>query len=202
MEQGIDVAWPQGAHFPWAAEAGKIQFGMCKATEGATLLDPDFAANWNGMWEMDRMMPRFAYHVFDFETSPADQAEFCVTTVKAHGLLPGDNLVLDVSDGLTFDLAPEVLAARGVAFLHAANALAPGHRVLVYTDVSFAEAGGCAGMGAWFLWVAEYGVSAPRVPAPWTAWTFWQRSDDGLDLDVFTGTREQLLAFTRMPDKR
>lgn len=200
--QGIDVAWPQGAHFPWGSERGKIGFGMCKATQGAGLLDPDFKANWDSMWLMNRMLPRFAYHIMDFEDDPEAQAEFHVATVKAHGLLAGDNMALDLSDGPTFDLHPAEAAALGVRFLHRANALAPDHRVLVYTDVAFALAGNCTGMGAWHLWLAEYGVGQPQVPAPWTSWTFWQKSDDGLDLDVFNGSAEQLLEFTRMPASR
>ncbi|MGH3402015.1 MAG: glycoside hydrolase family 25 protein [Streptosporangiaceae bacterium] len=200
--EGIDVAWPQGAHYGWHQWEGKIGFGMCKATEGRTLADPDFADNWNAMWELDRMMPRFAYHVLDFSDDPEAQAEFCVAAVKAHGLLPGDNLVLDVSDGSLSGLTPAAAAALGVRFLHAANAAAPGHRVLIYTDVAFALAGGCAGMAAWYLWLAEYSVTAPQVPAPWSAWTFWQRSDNGIDLDAFNGDEAHLLAFCRMPDKR
>ena len=43
--QGIDISNAQGARWPWAAERGKIAFGMVKATEGLSFTDPDFAAN-------------------------------------------------------------------------------------------------------------------------------------------------------------
>lgn len=29
------------------------------------------------------------------------------------------------------------------------------------------------------LWIANYNVQAPTVPAPWTSWTFWQYSTTG-----------------------
>lgn len=201
-EQGIDVAWPQGAHFPWEYEKDKIVFGMAKATEGTSLTDPDFGHNWDAMWWLrpDHRLPRFAYHFFRPNQDPVAQAVHFTATVKAHGLLPGDNLVMDleVSDGL--DAVP--VAARGVTFLRTVNDLAPGHRVLVYTMPSFAEAGNCAGMGSWHLWIANYGVERPAVPEPWKDWTFWQSGDSPVDTDVFNGDEAALLEFCRMPATR
>ena len=46
--QGIDVSSFQGA-FDWAAEKGSISFALAKATEGATITDPEFARNWQQM---------------------------------------------------------------------------------------------------------------------------------------------------------
>ena len=51
--QGIDVAYPQGPDYDWRQWRGKISFGMCKATEGLTITDPDFVNNWNAMWELE-----------------------------------------------------------------------------------------------------------------------------------------------------
>jgi lysozyme len=204
-EPGIDVAWPQGS-FNWNAEKNKIAFGMCKATEGTGTTDPDFVHNWNGMWALNKLMPRFAYHFFHASEDPIAQAEKFVSLVKPHGLLAGDNLVLDLepteTDGSNDKVAPATVAARARTFLNTANELAPNHRVLVYTNPGFAETGACAGLGAWYLWVAHYGVSKPTVPSPWKTWTFWQKSDNGLDLDVYNGTEAELLAFTRMPKTR
>jgi len=59
------------------------------------------------------------------------------------------------------------------------------------------------------LWVANYGVSSPAVPAPWTGWTIWQYTANGpagdygvdpdfqkgIDLNRFNGTRQEYLAF-------
>jgi GH25 family lysozyme M1 (1,4-beta-N-acetylmuramidase) len=47
------------------------------------------------------------------------------------------------------------------------------------------------------LWIADYGVSSPAIPAGWSGYTFWQSSDTGTvsgisgaaaDLDQFEGT--------------
>lgn len=203
--QGLDVSQWQG-NFDWSAEKGKIGFGMAKATEGTTITDSEFVHNWNSMWGLSHTLPRFAYHFFHASEDPTAQAERLVALVKPHGLLAGDNLVLDLeateSNGTNDNVKPATVAARAQTFLHVANELAPDRRVLVYCNPAFAKAGNCAGLGAWSLWLASYGVSKPAVPSPWKTWTFWQKSDNGLDLDVFNGTKAELLSFTRMPASR
>ena len=94
------------------------------------------------------------------------------------------------------------VADRARTFLNTANGLAPDHRVLVYTNPGFAQIGACAGLNLWFLWVADYGVSSPAVPQPWSHWTFWQNGDTPVDTDRFNGTEAELLRFTRMPKSR
>ena len=110
-------------------------------------------------------MPRFAYHFFHASDDPVRQAERFVAAVKPHGLLPGDNLVMDLeatrSDGSNDGVSASVVAERARTFLHTANGLAPNHRVLVYTNPGFAGTGACAGLDPWYLWVAHYGVSSP-----------------------------------------
>lgn len=206
-EPGIDVSFAQGK-FNWTAQHGKVAFAAAKATEGLTITDPQFGNNWDGMWFLNatHTIPRFAYHYFHASDNPEDQAAHLVSTVKKHGLLPGDNLLLDLeataSDGRNDHIAPATVASRAKACLHAINTLAPNHRVLVYTSPSFAETGACAGLEPWFLWLASYGVSKPTVPAPWKTWTMWQNSGATLDTDRFQGSEAELLAFTRMPKSR
>lgn len=203
--RGIDVSRWQG-DFDWHTQPG-LSFGMAKATE-FDFEDAEFKHNWDAMWwyQADHRMPRFAYCFFHASLDPVRQAEFLVSTVKQRGLLPGDNFVLDLEetrkDGTNDGLAPAVVADRAVTFLHTVNEMAPGHRILPYSYPAFIKAGNCAGMAAWFLWIAEYGVSRPEVPAPWSRWTFWQNSATTIDTDVYNGDLASLLAFTRMPDKR
>jgi lysozyme len=204
---GIDVAYPQGS-YNWSAQKGKISFGMCKVTEGLTVTDPDWVHNWNSMWSMNssHTFPRFAYHYFHADDDPVKQAEHFVSTVKTHGLLAGDNLVCDLeattASGSNDGIAPATVAARARQFLEQLDRLASGHRVLVYTSPGFAEAGNCAGMSSWALWIAHYGVSKPSVPKPWSGWQFWQRGDSPIDTDVFNGTEAGLLSWCRMPASR
>jgi GH25 family lysozyme M1 (1,4-beta-N-acetylmuramidase) len=200
--QGIDISQWQGSGFDWDAWRGKVGFAMAKAVEGDNWTDPDFARNWESMWQMqpDHRFVRFAYSFFHPAQDPIVQAAHLVATVRGHGLLPGDNFVcdLEVNDGL----APVVVAQRAAAFLHEVNSLAPGHRVLVYSFPAFIQAGNCAGLNAWRLWLADYGVPAPTAPQPWDRACFWQYTSDPIDGDRFMGTEDELLAFTRMPDRR
>lgn len=49
------------------------------------------------------------------------------------------------------------------------------------------------------LWIANWNVTSPQVPYPWTEWTFWQWTNEGavpgitgkVDLDRFSGTTTQ-----------
>ena len=200
--QGIDISQWQGASFPWPQWKGKIGFGLVKATEGDGFTDPDFGRNWDSMWALqsDHRLPRFAYSFFHPAQDPIVQAAHLVATVKGHGLEPGDNFVLDLE--VTDGLPPAMVARRATAFLHEVNSLAPGHRVLVYTSPSFAQAGNCAGLDPWHLWLADYGVPAPTAPKPWNRCDFWQYSDEPIDGDRFMGTEDELLAFCRMPKSR
>ena len=205
--RGIDVSRWQGLDFDWRQHPG-LSFGMAKATEGTGCTDPAFRHNWDSMWayQADHRMPRFAYCFFHAAEDPVQQAEFLVLTVKQHGLLMGDNFVLDLEStqpgGTNDGLPPPVAAERGIRFLHTVNAMAPGHRVLVYSYPAFIRAGNCAGMNAWYLWIANYLVSQPEVDPPWDKWTFWQDGDSPADTDRFNGDLAALLAFTRMPDRR
>jgi GH25 family lysozyme M1 (1,4-beta-N-acetylmuramidase) len=203
---GIDVSYAQGS-FNWGAYKGKINFGACKVTEGLTITDPDWVHNWDSMWSMNstHTFPRFGYHFFHASDNPAEQADRFYNTVKSR-LLSGDNLICDLeatsSNGTNDNVAPATVAARARQFLETLDHLVPGHRVLVYTNPSFAAAGNCAGMNSWALWIAHYGVSKPTVPKPWSNWTFWQTGDSPVDKDRFNGTEAQLLSWVRMPKSR
>jgi lysozyme len=204
---GIDISSWQGPAFDWNSYQGKIGFGMAKAAEGTAETDPDFARNWGCMWDMNaaHTFPRFAYLFFHAGQNPEDQGAHLVATVKAQGLYPGDNFVLDIesTDGdLNDGLTAAQCAPLAVRCMQAVNTLAPGHRVLPYMNGAWAQTGGSTGMAAWYLWLASYGVSEPAVPPPWETWTFWQTGDDPVDTDVFNGDEAQLLAFCRMPAKR
>jgi lysozyme len=199
--QGIDVSRWQAA-MDWQAWRGKIGFAMAKATEGDSETDAEFTRNWACMRDMqpDHRFARFAYSFFHPSLDPVVQAAHLVATVKGQGLLPGDNFVLDLE--VTDGLPPAAVARAAAECLQKVNEFAPGHRVLVYTMPSFAEAGNCAGLEPWFLWLADYGVPAPAAPPPWNRATFWQYTDQPIDGDRFMGDEAQLLAFCRMPGSR
>lgn len=189
--QGIDVSHYQGT-IDWqqVAEAG-IRFVFVKATQGITVVDPQFQTNWQGAKAAGLL--RGAYHFFEPDDDPAQQAQNLLTALGDDpGELPP---ALDVE---TPGDAATVLggAQAWIALVEAAL----GRTVILYTSPGFWKKLGVPGLPGQPLWIAEYGVSAPKLPAGWTDWTFWQSSQSGtvagiqgaVDLDEFQGTLEDL----------
>lgn len=190
--KGIDVSNNNGP-FNWESWHGHIQFAMAKATQGLTFRDSEFHHNWNGIRNIGAY--RFAYHYGAPLDDPVKQAEFFVSVVAENGIQSDDNFVLDFEENA--GLSPVDASFWAWTFCHHVNKLVAGHRTLVYTYPSFAEAGYCAKLGGHPLWIANYAVPRPTVPPPWHAWTFWQYSGSPLDLDEFNGSQEELDKFCR-----
>jgi lysozyme len=53
-----------------------------------------------------------------------------------------------------------------------------GVRPILYTGPVFWQRNLSADFGAYPLWIAEYGVDAPRVPPGWERWHLWQWRGD------------------------
>lgn len=193
---GIDVSHWRGT-IDWSAVAADgVEFAFVKATEGGDYTDPRFAENWAASKRAG--VVRGAYHFFRPQTDAAAQAAHFLRTVQ---LAPGDlPPVLDVE--VTDGRSAESIAAGVRTWLQEVER-ATGRRPIIYTRASFWTAQMGGGFGAYPLWVAHYGVSAPNIPAGWSRWTFWQHSDagrvegvsGGVDLNWFNGGRAELDAF-------
>jgi lysozyme len=167
LEQGIDVSDHSG-EVDWKAvkQAGH-SFAFVKATEGVDLRDPLFAEHWRLAGQAG--LVRGAYHFFVTEDDPAEQARFFISTVR---LSPGDLVpVVDV-ELIGHDTTPG-LDGRLRTWLEAVEA----HyrvRPIIYTTANFWDRHLTADFGDYPLWVAEYGVEEPRLPAGWSTWHLWQ----------------------------
>ena len=188
--RGIDVSNNNGI-FNWADWKGRIQFASVKATEGLTFRDQQFPRNWEYMHRYG--LYRFAYHYGDPAVDPSQQARFFTDYVKVTGMYAHDNFVLDLEE--TGGLSPVDVSFWAWTFCTEMNRLNPGHRILVYTYPDFAEQGNCAKLSGWGLWIANYEVPHPHVPAPWKFWRFWQNTGTGLDQDVFNGSLKDMETF-------
>ncbi|HEX3553113.1 MAG TPA: GH25 family lysozyme [Thermoanaerobaculia bacterium] len=185
--QGIDVSQDQGT-VDWStvAQLGYV-FAFIKATDGETYVDPDFAQNWTGAAAAGVL--RGAYHFFRAEDSPQAQVDLFWKTVGGNGELP---LVVDVEESM--GVANATLISNLTQFL-AALEQASGRTPMIYTDPNFWNGLGTTAFGGYPLWVAEYGVAQPTLPAGWANWAFWQHSETGsipgiqgaVDLNVFNG---------------
>lgn len=195
--QGIDVSHHQGT-IDWSrvGSAG-YKFAFIKALEGITSFDPQFQANWAGAQAAGLL--RGAYHFYHANDDPQAQAEAFLSVYQPS---PGDlppALDIEISDGKS---AGTIL--QGIEVWLSAVEEKAGVRPILYTGLSFWKSLGSAQFGGYPLWIAEYGVSSPIVPAGWTSWTFWQYSESGsvpgitgtVDLDTFQGSLEDLQGMT------
>jgi lysozyme len=193
--QGIDVSkWQSKVNWQSVKEAS-IAFAFARATYGNTEVDSEFKSNWQGMKDADII--RGPYHFFVAADDPTAQANLFVNTV---GSLDSGDLppVLDVeADSGT----SSTLVADVQTWLDAVEQMM-GRRPIIYTAPSYWNQYLTDGFSSYPLWVAEYGVSAPKSVNGWSEWTFWQYSESGnvgglnpADLDYFNGSLESLSAF-------
>lgn len=200
--RGIDISHHQGEIDWQSVRAAGVEFAFIKATEGTTFVDPRFKTNWKQAKEAGLI--RGAYHFFR-TTSPLEgNIANIIQTVGE--LEPGDlpiALDLEVPNQWT-DLAmikrTELILrwTEGVS-KHFTSMSKP----ILYLSPNFANEilSNQAVLGSHRLWLAHYTTaSQPRVPQPWSDWTFWQHTDKGnipgikghVDLDLFAGTGEEL----------
>lgn len=183
---GVDVSSYQGPPSTWRATAGAIRWAAVKLTElqpgGVQYVNPDAKADWDYL--ASHKLGRVAYLFGHPSVGALATVEFFTSHLRPLGLSDADAVMLDleVTDGLspgTVDAwASDVLSALEHR-LH--------RRPLVYTYLSFAEAGNTASLHAYPLWISDPSSPAghPRVPAPWKHWTIHQYSISGaIDRDV------------------
>lgn len=193
---GIDVSHFQG-HIDWqAVKAAGCDFAFAKATEGAGVTDPCFAANWAAMKAAG--LPRGAYHFYRAQEPAVQQAAHFLSTVQFG---PGDLppvLDIEVSDGVT----GQSLVGGVQTWLDAVEPAA-GATPIIYTNTPFWDAHFDDQFGRYPLWIAHYGPAPSPLPRGWADWTLWQYSQSlhvggvngPADHDYFNGTPEALQAL-------
>ncbi len=198
---GIDVSHHQGTIDWKKVKAAGVQFVFLKATEGETYVDNLYASNRAGAKAVG--IPCGAYHFFRPKASLTAQIDNFVKTVGK--LQPGDlPPVLDIEVPADWkDIAIKVRVQMILDWLSAVEKKL-GVKPLIYINNPMArdELASAAALGNYKLWLAHYtDRPAPRVPAPWAGWTFWQYSELGVvdgvpsqscDMNRFAGTNADL----------
>ena len=205
---GIDVSHHQGA-IDWAkVKAAGVHCCFMKATEGSTFKDKRFDFNWNQAKAHGIL--RGAYHFFR-PNAPVDrQVENLVS--KVGKLEVGDPPpVLDAevpSSWTRFSLSKRLgMVEDWMKGVEEGLGIQP----ILYLSPSFADdiLKNSSGLEKYTLWLAHYTSRAdPRVPRPWSTWTFWQYSESGrldgistntVDFNRFQGSLEDLKKLTVQP---
>lgn len=197
---GIDVSkFQPDVNWSQVKQAGYV-FAFARATYGDDEVDPRFSSHWQGM--KDAGVVRGPYHFFVTAQDAARQADLFVSTV---GSLEAGDLppVIDVEQlsGTGGDIVGGVRTWLDIVERRL------GRRPIIYTGPAFWNANLTGDFGGYPLWVAEYGVSAPKPVKGWDGWTFWQHSEGGsvpgisgnVDLDYFNGSLSELETLTNAP---
>ncbi len=194
---GVDVSGWQG-NITWTktAKAG-AWFAFMKATEGVGGTDSTFDRNWA---QSRGLVLRGAYHFFQAGQDPVAQADHFVEVLLGTddpGELPP---VLDLEvDGVTWNQVR--------AFMERVQERV-GREPILYTSKGVTDPMGPP-PHQWPLWVANYGVPQPLLPAGWDTWLFWQFTDQGpgdvfgvesrhIDQNWFNGDLPALFALADM----
>ncbi|MBI5490086.1 MAG: hypothetical protein HY905_22320 [Deltaproteobacteria bacterium] len=196
--QGIDISYYQGT-IDWdAVAADGIDFAFIRVSDGVGFEDPEFDRNWA---EAARVgIARGVYQFFRPGQDPVAQADLLISRMGALG--PGDMPpVADVEDADGESAA--TIAANLAIWMDRVEA-AIGRPPIIYTGLYFwRDSVGGADFAEHPLWIANWGVSCPNIPDPWTDWLFWQDSASGsiagisgdVDTDIFNGDMAALLAY-------
>lgn len=175
LHRGIDVSVHSGVVDWTKVAAAGHGFAILKATEGVDLADSAFHSHWREAAAAG--LVRGAYHFYVTEDAPEQQAAFFIATVQ---LQPGDLApIVDIewvghhtADGWQDSLL--VFIRR----LQDHYGVAP----IIYTSPHFwsdhFKGKISEELAPYPLWIAEYDVPQPTVPATWSTWHMWQYQGD------------------------
>lgn len=201
---GIDVSNNQGSINQDDVAKDGIEFEISKATEGQDYIDPYFnRARLEAIRAQGMVAGAYTFSRPRPGRTGAVEGAFFVNVIEAAGYGVGDlRPVIDVE---TTTLAPMQTCLYVKSEVETVDQ-AIDQKSIIYTAPYFASVN-LDLCGGWIadhpLWIANYGVSSPTIPAPWTSYAIWQHSDcahvDGVsgcvDHNLLPGGRDALDAL-------
>lgn len=198
--EGIDIYHGDDI-VDWVALSKAIDFMFIKCTEGDYRVDPDFKM-YREKAQQHKIMCGF-YHFYRSNKDPIEQANDVIRVVGQ--LNVGDLPIVcdwetedDPTDGNDISEVQKFLDAIEAHFK-----CVP----IIYSGSSFAsEKKLPASFTKYPLWVAHYTKSTPKIPRPWSTYTFWQNTDKAIvagvkkpcDHNFFNGTKEELIKLCKI----
>lgn len=146
-----------------------------------------------------------AYHFIGLSGDPVDQARYFANILKENDYDSDLDLppVLDWEYGSTQPkLSDATWARKFLGELTSLLSVIP----MIYMSASLPdEIGNPLWLTRYPLWVAEYGVSAPKLRSPYNDWQFWQKAENAIipglantgDTNVFNGNIDTLKTFIK-----
>lgn len=191
MLHGCDISHYQG-RVDFGQFKKDYKFVYIKATEGVNHVDKMFPHNWSTAYQVG--LPCGAYHFFHPSQDVGDQAaNFC----RAVGKLRKGDLPPALDWEITNNVDPATQKAAALKWLQQVET-GLGMKPIIYLSPGFAAGlGDLKAFKDYHLWIAHYGVQHPKIPAPWTEYTFWQHTGaGGLDKNWFNGDDQALQSMT------
>jgi lysozyme len=197
--EGVDVSHYNGTVNWKQVRASGRTFAYAKATEGTSFVDQTFSQNYAAIKAAG--LVRGAFHTFHADIDPISQADHFMSTI---GTLQSGDLApaLDV-ESLNGQSASSLQAGIGqwTARVKAATGRTP--VVFIYPSLLSQVLG--SGTSGYLLWISNWGVTCPSLPAGAHQWAFWQYSDTGavpgipgaVALDRFNGTLAGLKSLAK-----
>lgn len=193
---GIDVSHFQG-DIDWKKiKDANIQFAYDKATQGNHYKDPEYDKNKTGARSAGLI--HGSYHFFTSNQPGLDQAKhFCTVIDHRESDMPP---VLDLEQGSIVNGVTILAFQKEVMEWLNEVERQLGVKPIIYTNHPFGDQYlDNPDFSAYELWIAEYGVSSPKIPKQWKekGWLIWQRSERGsiegaigdVDHDLFNPAR-------------
>jgi lysozyme len=196
--KGIDVSSHQHRVDWTRVTADGVSFAYIKATEGVGFVDPKFGAFVAGAQAAG--IRHGFYHFARPDTRSGAAAQTAVKDAQSEAdaflavAFPKQGQLLPVLDLETGGLPPRLLVRWAKAWLERVAARAKVRPILYTYPAFWSQMGNTTQFGSYPLWIASYGVPAPRLPAGWKSYTIWQYSSSGsvpgisgpVDLDRLT----------------
>jgi lysozyme len=200
--RGIDISHHQ-LTIDWSlVKTAGLSFVYVKATEGADIVDEQFATNWAGAESAG--LARGAYHFYNFcKTGAVQSANFIKAVPAEAGSLPP---TVDLEQSGDCKTMPAKAAFRKDFAVFVKNVSAAyGHAPILYVNYAIYDKYFKGENDTYRFWIADTNHAAPELPDK-TSWTLWQYGWHGripgidgetgeVDLDVFNGTPAMLAAL-------
>lgn len=173
--EGIDVShWEGRIQFQKLKEAG-IRIVYIKATEGRSIVDPDFERNYREAEKENLHIGFYHYVTARDEKEAQAEAAFFYEKIKNK-----DQHARPAMDFEEFgDLSFQEVRNISLQFLKSLEARFR-YRPVIYSDAANAShTFDDDRLRNYPLWIAQYGVSKPDMENIWKHWSGWQYTDSG-----------------------
>lgn len=187
---GIDVSHYQG-NINWSLAKHDVSFAFVKATDGASFVDPQYVENSEAL--LKEGVVSGAYHFYEPNQDPIEQAAHFVTTVSSSGHKLRPVLDIEITDGKS---AKNISSGALKWLKYVEDKM--GCKPMIYTFASYWDDNLGDKFNRYNYWLAAWtSKPTPVPPNKRSDWQLWQFTNKGkvkgvkglVDRDLFDGNK-------------